>query len=99
MRAWLSMLLVPKYDTHLRNRYDCSLLCFELPIQNTASGPPLTLSLRIASSLSPTSLIASSQDIFCHLPLTSFIGDFSRWEFSITPCSRTDAPLAQCAPR
>src|SRR5262249_50881973 len=52
-----------------------------------------------ASSLSPTSLIASSQDIFCHLPLTSFIGDLSRCEPWTTPCSRTEAPLAQCAPR
>src|SRR5215831_9431688 len=79
--------------------YDCSLLCLELPIQNTASGPPFSLSLRIASKRSPTSLIASPQDICCHLPLTSFIGVFSRCEFSCTPCSRTDAPLAQWAPR
>ena len=33
------MLLVPKNDTNLRIRYACSLLCFELPTQNTASGP------------------------------------------------------------
>src|SRR6201981_1399176 len=99
MRAWWSQLLVPQKDTNLRSRYDCSLLCLELPIQNTASGPPLSLSLRIASRRSPTSLIASSHDIFCHLPLTSFIGDFSRCECSTIPCSRTDAPLAQCAPR
>src|SRR5215467_4422605 len=99
MRAWWSQLLVPQKDTNLRSMYDCSLLCLELPIQNTASGPPFSLSLRIARSLSPTSLIASSHDIFCHLPLTSFIGDFSRCECSTTPCSRTDAPLAQCAPR
>jgi hypothetical protein len=71
----------------------------ELPIQNTASGPPFSLSLRIASSLSPTSFIASFHDIFCHLPSTSFIGDFSRCECSTMPCSRTEAPLAQCAPR
>jgi hypothetical protein len=44
-------------------------------------------------------LSASSQDIFCHLPLTSFIGVFSRCEFAIMPCSRAAAPLAQCAPR
>src|ERR1700746_295112 len=99
MRAWWSQLLVPQKETNLRSRYACSLLCLELPIQNTASGPPFSLSLRIASSLSPTSLIASFHDIFCHLPLTSFIGDFSRCECSIMPCSRTDAPLAQCAPR
>src|SRR6185312_886863 len=41
--------------------------------------------------------MAWSQPIFCHSPLTSFIGDFSRR----SPCtsSRTDAPLAQCEPR
>src|SRR5271157_5172357 len=99
MRAWWSQLLVPQKDTNLRSRYACSLLCLELPIQNTASGPPFTLSSRIASSRALTSLSASSQDIFCHLPLTSFIGDFSRCECAIMPCSRTDAPLAQCAPR
>src|SRR6266480_274931 len=90
------MLLVPKNDTNLRIRNACSLLCFELPTQNTASGPD---SLRIASRRSPTSLIAWSQEIFCHLPLTSFIGDFSRCECATMPCSRTEAPLAQCAPR
>src|SRR5204863_9020413 len=99
MRAWWSQLLLPQNDTNLRSRYDCSLLCLELPIQNTASGPPFSLSLRIASKRSPTSLIASSHDICCHLPLTSFIGVFSRCEFSCMPWSRTDAPLAQCAPR
>src|SRR6185437_3444007 len=88
------MLFVPKNETNLRSRYDCSLLCFELPTQNTASGPD---SLRIASSLSPSSLIASSQLIFWYLPLTSFIGDFSRC--SPRPCSRIAAPFAQCAPR
>src|SRR5690349_19309539 len=41
--------------------------------------------------------MATSQDIFCHSPLTSFIGYFRRR----SPCtsSRTDAPLAQCEPR
>src|SRR3954467_15185089 len=41
--------------------------------------------------------MAWSQDIFCHSPLTSFIGYFRRR----SPCtsSRTDAPLAQCEPR
>src|SRR6187402_1493168 len=41
--------------------------------------------------------MATSHDIFCHSPLTSFIGYFSRR----SPCtsSRTDAPLAQCEPR
>src|SRR5882757_2145244 len=41
--------------------------------------------------------MATSQDIFCHSPLTSFIGYFRRR----SPCtsSRTEAPLAQCEPR
>src|SRR6267378_4337717 len=41
--------------------------------------------------------MAWSQPIFCHSPLTSFIGYFRRR----SPCtsSRTDAPLAQCDPR
>src|ERR1700682_610811 len=90
------MLLVPKNDTNLRIRYAVSLLCFELPTQNTASGPD---SFRIASRRSPTSLIAWSHAIFCHLPLTIFIGDFSGCEPATMPCSRADAPLAQCAPR
>ena len=58
MRAWWSQLFVPQNDTNLRSRYACSLLCLELPTQNTASGPIPCL---IASSLSPTSLIAWSQ--------------------------------------
>src|SRR5262249_24137151 len=90
------MLFVPKNDTNLRIRYACSLLCFELPTQNTASGPDSFLT---AASLSPTSLIASSQEIFCHLPLTSFIRLLSRIECSCAPCSRIEAPFAQCAPR
>src|SRR5258705_7802448 len=90
------MLLVPKNDTNLRIRYACSLLCLELPTQKTESGPD---SLRSASRRSPTSLIAASQLICCHLPLTSFIGVLSRCEFSWMPCSRTEAPLAQCEPR
>src|SRR6185503_3619896 len=94
MRAWWSMLFVPKYETNLRSKYDCSLLCFELPTQNTASGPD---SLRMASSLSPSSLIAWSHVIFWYLPLTSFIGDLRRC--SPRPCSRIAAPFAQCAPR
>src|SRR5207247_1598243 len=47
MRAWWSQLFVPQNETNLRSRYDCSLLCLELPIQNTASWPPVFLSLRI----------------------------------------------------
>src|SRR5688572_23060480 len=41
--------------------------------------------------------MATSHDIFCHSPLTSFIGYFRRR----SPCtsSRTEAPLAQCEPR
>src|SRR5437870_7831952 len=99
MRAWSSQLLEHQNDTNFRSRYDCSLLCFEEPIQNTASGPPFSLSLRMTSSRSPTSLIAWPQVILCHLPLTNFIGDLSRCEPSCMPCSRTDAPLAQCAPK
>src|SRR5258708_32124558 len=34
-----------------------------------------------------------------YLPATSFIGYFRRCECSVMPCSRTLAPLAQCAPR
>src|SRR5688572_15286316 len=96
MRAWWSMLLVPNMDTNLRNICDCSLLCFDEPTQKVASGP---LSLRIWSSLSPTSLIACSQLMRRYLPSTSFIGYLRRCECSVMPCSRTEAPLAQCAPR
>src|SRR3954453_11627948 len=41
--------------------------------------------------------MATSHDILCHSPLTSFIGYLSRR----SPCtsSRTEAPLAQCEPR
>ena len=53
----------------------------------------------MASILSPTSFSACSHDSRCHLPLTSFIGVFSRCECSMMPCSRMDAPFAQCAPR
>ena len=94
MRAWWSQLLLPHRLTNLRSRYDCSLLCLDEPIQNTESGP---LSLRSSSSLALTSLSAWSQVMRWYLPLTSFIGYFSR--YSPWPCSRTDAPLAQCAPR
>ena len=94
MRAWWSMLLVPKNDTNLRSKYACSLLCLLEPTQKVASGP---LSFLIASSLSLTSFSASSQVVFFHLPSTSFIGYLRRC--SPWPCSRIDAPLAQCAPR
>ena len=49
------------------------------------------------SSLSPISSIAWSQETFSHFPPTFFIGYLRR--FSPWPCSRTEAPLAQCAPR
>src|SRR6185436_2198675 len=90
------MLFVPKNDTNLRKRYDCSLLCFEEPIQNVASGP---LSFLIARSLSLTSFSATSHEIRCHFPPTSFIGYFRRCESCVMPCSRIEAPFAQCAPR
>src|SRR5688572_10744709 len=96
MRAWWSMLLVPKYDTNLRSSCDCSLLCLEEPIQKVASGP---LSFLMASSFWLTSFNAVSQEIFCHLPPASFIGVFRRCESCVMPCSRMEAPFAQCAPR
>src|SRR3954468_18053057 len=89
------MLLVPNMEANLRNICETSLLCFEEPTQNTASGP---LSLRICSSLSPISLIACSHVMRLYLPPSSFMGYFRRCEFSVIPCSRTEAPLAQCAP-
>src|SRR5664279_531267 len=39
MRAWWSQLLLPHRLTHLRNRYDCSLLCFDEPTMKIESGP------------------------------------------------------------
>ena len=53
--------------------------------------------LRISIILSPISLIAWSQPILFHLPPSSLTGYFSRR--SLCANSRTDAPLAQCAPR
>src|SRR5690606_2532932 len=35
----------------------------------------------------------------CHLPPTSFTGYLSRCESCVMPCSRIEAPLAQCEPR
>src|SRR5688572_7433841 len=90
------MLFVPKNDTNLRNSCDCSLLCLEEPIQNVASGP---LSFLIASNFWLTSLRAWSHEIFCHLPPASFIGVLRRCESWVIPCSRMEAPFAQCAPR
>jgi hypothetical protein len=53
----------------------------------------------MAIILSPISLIAVSQEMRWYLPLTSFIGYLRRCECSVMPCSRIEAPLAQCAPR
>src|SRR5215470_13755996 len=96
MRAWWSVLFVPQRRANLHSSSDCSLLCLEEPTSISASGPD---SLRIASMRSPISLIAVSQEILVYLPFTSFIGYFRRCECSVMPCSRTEAPLAQCAPR
>src|SRR6478609_3390197 len=51
----------------------------------------------MAMSLSPISLIATSQDTRDHLPFVSFIGYFRRR--SPETSSRTEAPFAQCEPR
>src|SRR5687767_5520117 len=96
MRAWWSMLFVPNIDTNLRKRYACSLLCLEEPIQKVASGLD---SFLISSIFWLTSFSAWSQEIFCHLPATSFMGYLRRCESCVMPCSRIDAPFAQCAPR
>src|SRR5690606_3420129 len=50
----------------------------------------------MAFSLAVTSSSACCQLMRWYLPLTSFIGVLSRW--SPWPCSRTEAPLAQCEP-
>src|SRR5438067_1759091 len=94
MRAWLSVLLVPQKAANLRSRYACSLLCFEEPSQYTESGPDL---VRMSRSLSPISATAWSHEMRVHLPSTSLVGYLSRR--SPCACSRTEAPLAQCAPR
>src|SRR5687767_10220301 len=94
MRAWWSQLLLPQKLTHLRSRYDCSLLCLLEPTMNTESGPLCFFS---SSILALISFSAWSQPIFTYLPSTSFIGYLRR--NSPCPCSRSAAPLAQCAPR
>src|ERR687884_1722278 len=96
MRAWWSVLFVPQRRTHLQRSCDCSLLCLEEPTTKSASGP---LSLRIATSLFAISSYAWSHEMRCHLPPASFIGYFRRCESWVMPCSRTEAPFAQCAPR
>src|SRR5687768_12884222 len=96
MRAWWSVLLVPNRRTNLHSRYDCSLLCFEEPIQNVASAPD---SLFMVFNFWEISSSAWSHDTRFHFPPSSFIGVFRRWESCVMPCSRIEAPLAQCAPR
>src|SRR2546430_8843786 len=51
----------------------------------------------MSSNLSPISAIAWSQEMRVHLPSTSLVGYLSRR--SPCACSRTEAPLAQWAPR
>ncbi len=63
-------------------------------MKNKESGP---LASRSSIIFLLTASRASSQEIFSYLPLTSFIGYFKRC--SPWPCSRSAAPLAQCAPR
>src|SRR5262245_6287950 len=96
MRAWWSVLFVPQRRTTLHSSCACSLLCFEEPTTKSESGP---LSLRILSIFSEISLYAVSQEIFFHLPPSSFIGYLRRCESCEMPCSRMDAPFAQWAPR
>src|SRR4030081_3678413 len=96
MRAWWSQLFEPHSDTHLRSSIACSLPCLEEPTTYSASGPD---SLRMASSRSPISLMAWSQERRWYLPFTSFIGYFSRCECSVMPCSRTEASLGAVRPR
>src|SRR6188768_2324326 len=94
MRAWWSQLLLPHRLIHLRSRYDCSLLCFDEPTTKTESTPLCFLS---SSILALISFSACSHEIRSYLLPTSFIGVLSR--YSPWPCSRSAAPLAQCAPR
>src|SRR6266850_886347 len=68
-------------------------------MRNSASGPPLFLSSRISFSLPVISWYAWSQEIRFHLPPSSFIGYLRRCESCVMPCSRIEAPFAQCAPR
>src|SRR4029079_16655066 len=94
MRAWWSELLVPQNAANLRLRYEPSLENLAEPSQYTDSGPDFS---RIATSLSPISLMAVSQLRRFHSPPSRFIGYRSRR----SPCtsSRTEAPLQQCEPR
>src|SRR5919106_4284982 len=96
MRAWWSVLFVPQSLAHLHSSAACSLLCLEEPTTKSESGP---LCLRISSIFFEISSYAWSQEILFHLPPSSFIGYLRRCESCVMPCSRTEAPLAQCAPR
>src|SRR5512138_1539765 len=96
MRAWWSVLFVPQSRTHLHKSSACSLLCLEDPTTKSESGP---LCLRISSIFFEISSYAWSQERRFHLPPSSFIGYLRRCESCAMPCSRTEAPLAQCAPR
>ena len=42
---------------------------------------------------------ATSHEMRLYLPFSSFIGYLRRCESAVMPCSRIEAPLAQCAPR
>src|SRR5262245_24153914 len=96
MRAWWSVLFEPQRRTHLQSSSACSLLCFDEPMTKSESGPESSRSFSIFLLISSR---ATSQLIFWYLPLTSFIGYLRRCESSVMPCSRTEAPLAQCDPR
>src|SRR3954468_14005008 len=96
MRAWWSVLLVPQRRAHLHRSSACSLLCLEEPTRKSASGP---LSLRIASIFDEISSYAWSHVRRFHFPASSFIGYLRRCESCVMPCSRTEAPFAQCPPR
>src|SRR4029077_20047655 len=96
MRAWWSVLFEPQRRTHLQRSSACSLLCLDEPTTKSASGP---LSLRISSIFLEISSYAWSQLMRCHLPPESFIGYLRRCESCRMPCSRIEAPFAQCAPR
>ena len=94
MRAWWSQLLLPHRLTHLRSSADCSLLCLDEPTRKIESGPLAFFSSSILALISSS---AVSQLMRWYLPSTSFIGYLRR--NSPWPCSRSAAPLAQCAPR
>src|SRR5690349_16114246 len=96
MRAWWSVLFVPQRRTHLHSSSDCSLLCLDEPTTNSESGP---LFSRMSSIFFEISSYAWSHEIFFHLPPSSFIGYLRRCESWVMPCSRIEAPFAQCAPR